>query len=87
VTPRKKDQARLKRYVGKIDFHLNMSVAAVNLLRMLAGKTGLFPRSSRRSAYNRLIVVRLLLQLGLSAEWDVTHPEIQPVIQIGRMAA
>jgi len=35
-------QARIQE---KIDFHLNMSVAAVNLLRMLAGKTSLSPRS------------------------------------------
>lgn len=69
----------------KIDFHLNMSIAAVGLLRLLAVRAGLSPRSYRREAYNRMLIERLFSQLGLSAELDVTHPRVRPVIRIGRM--
>lgn len=71
----------------KIDFHLNMSVAAVGVLRLLASRAGLSPRSYRREAYNRLLVERLFAQLGLQAEFDVFDPRVQPVVQMGRMAA
>lgn len=71
----------------KLDFHLNMSLATVNLLRLLAAKAGLSVRSVRRRAYNRLIVGRLLSQLGLGAEYGIMHPRIRPVVQIGQMAA
>ena len=71
----------------KIDFHLNMSVAAVGVLRLLAEIAGISPRSYCREAYNRMIVDRLFSQLGLSTEFDVSHPRVQPVLQTGRMAA
>ena len=35
----------------KLDFHLNMSIAAVNLLRLLARKAECSPRTYRREAY------------------------------------
>jgi len=44
---------------GKIDFHLNMSFAAVNLGRLLCAKAGLSLTSYVREAYNRLLVGRL----------------------------
>lgn len=72
---------------AKIDFHLNMSVAAVGVLRLLAEIAGISPRSYCREAYNRMIVDRLFSQLGLSTEFDVSHPRVQPVLQTGRMAA
>ena len=70
----------------KLDFHLNMSVASVNLLRLLAYKAGCSPRTYRREAYNRLLIGRLFCKLGLSAEYDRMDPRIQSVIHTGRMA-
>ena len=70
----------------KLDFHLNMSVASVNLLRLLAYKAGCSPRTYRREAYNRLLIGRLFCKLGLSAEYDRIDPRIQSVIHTGRMA-
>jgi len=70
----------------KLDFHLNMSVASVNLLRLLAQKAKCSPRAYRRKAYNRLLIRRLLSKLGLSAEYDRTDPRIQSVVYTGRMA-
>ena len=63
-------------WISKLDFHLNMSVAAVNLLRLLARKAGCSPRTYRREAYNRLLVGRLFSKLGLSAEYDRMDPRI-----------
>jgi len=70
----------------KIDFHLNMSIATVNLLRLLAQKAECSPRTYRREAYNRLLIGRLFSKLGLSAEYDRMDPRIQSVIHTGRMA-
>ncbi len=69
----------------KIDFHLNMSVAGVNLLRLLAGKAGCSLHTYRRWAYNRFLTERLFSELGLSGEWRVSDPEIQPVLATGQM--
>jgi hypothetical protein len=70
----------------KLDFHLNMSVAAVNMLRLLAQKADCSLRTYRREAYNRLLIRQLFSKLGLSAEYDRTDPRIQSVIHTGRMA-
>lgn len=70
---------------GKIDFHLNMSFAAVNLGRLLCAKAGLSLASYVREAYNRFLVGRLFSQLGLGAEFDLSHPGVQQVVQTGRM--
>ena len=70
----------------KLDFHLNMSIAAVNILRLLAQKSGCSLRTYRREAYNRLLIRQLFSKLGLSAEYDRTDPRVQSVIQTGRMA-
>jgi len=70
----------------KLDFHLNMSVTAVNLLRLLARKAECSPRTYRREAYNRLLIGRLFSKLGLSAEYDRMDPRIQSVVHTGRMA-
>lgn len=69
----------------KIDFHLNMSFAAVNLGRLLCQKAGLSFESYVREAYNRFLVGQLFSQLGLGAEFDLSHPAVQQVIQTGRM--
>jgi hypothetical protein len=70
----------------KLDFHLNMSIAAVNILRLLAQKSGCSLRTYRREAYNRLLIRQLFSKLGLSAEYDRTDPRVQSVIHTGRMA-
>lgn len=71
----------------KTDFHLNMSVAATSLLRLLAQKASCSLTSYRREAYNRLLVDYPFSQLGLHADYDVTDLCLQPVLQTGRMAA
>ena len=70
----------------KLNFHLNMSVATANLLRLLARKTECSPRTYRREAYNRLLIGRLFSKLGLSAEYDRMDPRVQSVVHTGRMA-
>ena len=70
----------------KIDFHLNMSIAGVNLLRLMAGKVGCSLRTYRILAYNRFLTGRLFSELGLSGEWSVSDREVQPVLETGQMA-
>jgi len=70
----------------KIDFHLNMSVAAVGLLRLLAKKKECSLPIYRREAYNRMLISRLFSKLGLSAEFDRADPRIEEVVRIGHMA-
>jgi len=69
----------------KIDFHLNMSIAGVNLLRLMAGKAGCSLRTYRRWAYNRYLTGRLFSQLGLNGEWSLSDREVQPVLETGQM--
>lgn len=69
----------------KIDFHLNMSVAGVNLLRLMAGKADCSLRTYRRLAYNRFLTDRLFSELGLSGEWSLSDQEVQPVLETGQM--
>ena len=71
----------------KIDFHLNMSVAAVNLLRLMAAKAGCSSRTYRIWAYNRFLTGRLFSQLGLSGEWSLFDREVQPVLETGMMTS
>ena len=71
----------------KLDFHLNMSLTAVNLLRLLAQKAECSLQTYRREAYNRLLIGRLLTKLGLSAEYDRKDRRVQAVVHTGRMAA
>lgn len=70
----------------KIDFHLNMSVAGVGLLRLLAQNQGCSLYTYRREAYNQVLVDRLLSKLGLRAEFERSDPRIQEVVRTGRMA-
>lgn len=70
-----------------LDFHLNMSFAAVNLGRLLSYEQGISLTSYVRQQYNRFLVRRIFTELSLEAEFDENHPRLQPVINIGRMAA
>jgi hypothetical protein len=72
---------------AKLDFHFNMSLAAVNLARAQMSEQGLSFNSYVRLAYNRFLVSRLFEQLGLESEYDLNHPGVQQVIHVGCMAA
>ena len=62
-----------------------MSVAGVNVLRLVTGKAGCSLQTYRRWAYNRFLIERLFSELGLSGEWRVSDPEVQPVLATGQM--
>ena len=72
---------------AKLDFHLNMSLAAVNVARMEMVSLGVSFNSYVRRAYNRFLVGSLLEQLGLEAEYGLKDPVIEAVVNTGRMAA
>lgn len=72
---------------ARLDFHFNMSLAAVNLARLVSAESGLSLNSYVRCQYNRFVVGQVLVQLGLEAEYEVNDPVLQPIIEIGRMAA
>lgn len=72
---------------AKLDFHFNMSLAAVNLARLVSAQSGLSLNSYVRRQYNRFVVEQVLVQLGLEAEYDLNGPLLRPIIDIGRMAA
>ena len=64
-----------------------MSLAAVNLARLVSAESGLSLNSYVRRQYNRFVVEQVLVQLGLGAEYDVNDPLLRPIIDLGRMAA
>ena len=72
---------------AKLDFHFNMSLASVNLARLVSAESGLSLNSYVRGQYNRFVVDQVLVQLGLQAEYDINDPLLRPIIDIGRMAA
>lgn len=72
---------------AKLDFHFNMSLAAINLARLVSAGSGLSLNSYVRGQYNRFVVEQVLVQLGLRAEYDLNGPLLRPIIDIGRMAA
>ena len=71
----------------KLDFHLNMSLAAVNVARLVCQRASLSLSSYAREVYNTFLVGRLLSELSLEAEFGISHPLVQHVIQTGRIAA
>lgn len=72
---------------AKLDFHFNLSLAAVNVARLVMADSGLSFNSYVRRTYNRYVVEQVLVQLGLEAEYDLNDPLLRPVLDIGRMAA
>lgn len=70
-----------------LDFHFNMSLAAVNLsqLVMNADSTINSMNSFVRKAYNTRLVNWLFLQLSSKAEFDINHPRLQTVLNFGCM--
>jgi len=77
-------QARSKE---KLAFHLNMSLAAVNVARLCIGrsKKAVSMNSYLRQAYNRWLAGHLLSRLGLEARFGINHPQVQQVIRMGSM--
>ena len=69
----------------KLDFHFNMSLSAINLIQLLKinDPTITSMNALTRKAYNTRIVQNLLHQLCLEAEFDVFHPDIQKIINLG----
>jgi hypothetical protein len=69
----------------KLDFHFNMSLSAVNVIQLLKiiDPTITSMNTLTRKAYNTRIVLNLLQQLCLEAEFDIFHPDIQKVINLG----
>lgn len=69
----------------KLDFHFNMSLAAINLIQLLKinDPTITSMNALTRKAYNTRIVQNLLHQLSLEADFDIFHPHIQKTINLG----
>lgn len=72
---------------AKLDFHLNASMAAVNLGRLVSERLSMSLVSLLRESYNTFLVDQLLTELSLSAEFGIRDPAVAKVIRIGRMAA
>ena len=78
----------------KLDFHFNMSLAALNIYRYLSSTTSnstMSMNSFFRKAYNHKLVKTLFSKLNSQAEFEVNialqHPFVQDVINIGQMRA
>lgn len=72
-----------------LDFHFNMSLAAVNVARLEmlhCAAERLTLTSYVRQAYNRWLVGQLLSQLGLRRRYGLNHPKVERVIRMGSMA-
>jgi hypothetical protein len=70
---------------AKLAFHMNLSVAAVGVLRLVSARAGVSLRSLRREAYNAAVVGRTLSQLGLEAEYGVMSAVLRPVVLLGSL--
>ena len=63
----------------KLDFHFNISLAAVNVVQLLRIKNSAVKsmNSLVRSLYNTRLINFLLDQLNLNNEFDIFHPAVQ----------
>lgn len=71
----------------KLDFHFNLSLAAINLAKVI-GKFNPSLKSMNalvRRAYNTKLVELLFSKLSLKAEFDLNHPQVQAVLNLGCM--
>ncbi len=68
-----------------LDFHLNASVAAVNLGRLVSERLSISLVSLLRESYNTFLVGRLLSELSLEAEFGLTDPVVAGVLRVGRI--
>jgi len=76
----------------KLDFHFNMSLAAINVFQLqmkLNGQNNKSMNSLIRRAYNTRVVSLLFEQLSQEAELgeflDLQHPAVQKVINLGQV--
>ena len=71
----------------KLDFHFNLALAAVNVAQLLRIKNPSVKsmNSLVRSLYNTRLITFLLDQLNLNDEFDIFHPKVQKVINLGAM--
>ena len=72
---------------AKLDFHFNMSLAAINVIQLLKKNdpTIISMNTLTRKAYNTRIIQFFLCQLSLNAELDVFNPHVQKVINFGTL--
>jgi len=77
-------QARSKE---KINFHFNLSLAAINMayFQMDKNPTIMSMNTFKRLAYNTRFVEHLFKQLSINAKVDINSPDVQKAIQLGRM--
>lgn len=70
---------------NKLDFHFNMSMTAINIIRFLKRSDPTITSMNvlTRKAYNTRIVQNLLSELCLKAEFDLLNPAIQKIINYG----
>lgn len=71
----------------KLDFHFNMSLAAINVARLesVLYHEGLSLNSYVRRAYNRWLVGQLLSKLGLTDRFPLNHTRVRQVVRMGSM--
>ena len=77
---------------AKLDFHFNMSLAAINLYQLemqLNGQNNKSMNSFVRKAYNTRFVQLLFSELSSNAELgeflDIEHPSVQKIINLGQV--
>ena len=70
---------------AKLDFHLNASVAGVNLGRLASSRLSISLGSLLRESYNTYLGGRLLSELSLEAEFGLTDPVVVGVLRVGRI--
>lgn len=71
----------------KLDFHFNMSLAAINLVKVIRKSHPQIKslNSLVRQAYNTRLVEFLFFKLSLNPQFDINHPIIQQVMRFGAM--
>jgi hypothetical protein len=71
----------------KLDFHFNMSLAAINLAQLYTriNKQVYSMNSIVRKAYNTRFAKILFSQLSSEAEFDINHSKVQKIIEFGCM--
>lgn len=77
-------QARDK---ASLDFHFNMSLAAINIFQLAAkdNSTTNSMNSFVRKSYNTLFVSRIFSQLSSKAEFDINHPKVKALLNFGSL--
>lgn len=71
----------------KLDFHFNMSLAAINLAQLYTRLNNITHsmNSLLRKSYNARLIKMLFSQLSSEAEFDINHSKVQKIIEFGCM--